>query len=158
MLALRLVRLIETHSEKLSAKILGTFLNSEQCSDLRRLPAEELHARTHELLEHINEWLTARTEQELAARYTELGARRKAQGVRLSHIIWALDETREQLHQFIRAEGMMDNTVELVGMMELMRRLDRFFDRAIYYACVGYESAQPMAARRAGTLDIAASF
>lgn len=157
MLALRLVHLIETHSEKLSAKILGIFLNSPQCSDLHKIPPEELHARTHELLEHINEWLTAKTQKELAARYIELGARRRTQGVRLSHFIWALDETREQLHLFLRSEGMMDNTVELVGMMELMRGLDRFFDRAIYYTCVGYESPGRAGAKRTWIEDIVAS-
>lgn len=158
MLALRLIHLIETHSEKLSAQILGTFLTSEQCSDLRKVPVEELHGRTHEILRHISEWLTAKTDTELAERYTELGARRRAQGVALSHMIWALSETREHLHRFLQAEGTMDNTVELVGTIELLTRLDRFFDRSIYHACAGYERGKPAATPSPKVLDVAASF
>ena len=159
MLALRLVHLIETHSEKLSAKILGSFLNSPQCSDLHKIPPEELHARTHELLEHVSDWLTTKTEKELEERYTDLGRRRAAQGVKLSHFIWALGATREHIHQFAREEAMMGNTVELVGRLELMSRLDRFFDHAIYYTCQGYEEAMRREVAHAQrTLDIVASF
>ena len=159
MLALRLVHLIETHSEKLSAKILGIFLNSPQCSDLHKIPPEELHARTHELLEHVSEWLTTKTEKDLEERYTELGRRRAAQGVKLSHFIWAIGATREQIHKFVREEALLGSTVELVGMLELMSRLDRFFDHAMYYACQGYEAAMRREVAQAQrTLDIVASF
>jgi hypothetical protein len=159
MLALRLVRLIETHSEKLSAKILGIFLKSEQCSDLRKVPPEELHARTHELLEHVSDWLTTKTEKDIEQQYTDLGRRRAAQGVALSHFIWALGATREKIHDFAREEALMDSTVELVGILELMTRLDRFFDHAMYHACRGYEAAMRREVAHAQkTLDIVASF
>jgi len=159
MLALRLVHLIETHSEKLSAKILGIFLNSPECSDLRKIPPEELHTRTHDLLEHVSDWLTTKTEQDLERRYTDLGRRRAAQGVALSHFIWAIGATREAIHPFMREEALMDSTVELVGMLELMTRLDRFFDHAMYYACRGYEAAvRREVAHAQRTLDIVASF
>ncbi len=159
MLALRLAHLIETHSEKLSAKMLGKFLNSEHCSDLLKVPPEELHSRTHDILHNITTWMTTRTEKDLEKKYTELGARRYAQGVRLSHFMWALGETREMVHEFLRSEVVTDNTVELIGMMELITRLDKFFDHAVYYACRGYEQAMhETAAHKKGTFDIVASF
>lgn len=157
MLALRLVHLIESHSEQLSARLLHTFQTSEKCSDLRKVPPDELRERTREICRNISEWLTAKTEKDIERRYTELGARRTAQGVHLSHFIWALGATREHIHDFLRSQGLVDNTVELVGMMELMGRLDRFFDLAVYYACVGYENAKP-AKERTGTMGIVASF
>ena len=159
MLALRLAHLIETHSEKLSAKILGKFLNEPQCSDLHKIPPEEIHSRTHEILRNMTAWMTARTDKDLEKIYFELGARRYAQGVRLSHIMWALGETREMIHEFLRTEVITEHTVELIGMMDLITRLDKFFDHASYYACRGYEHAMhEEKAHKKGTFDIVASF
>ena len=101
MLALRLVHLIESHSEQLSAKLLHTFQTSEKCSDLRKVPPDELRERTREICRNISDWLTAKTEKDIERRYTELGARRTAQGVALSHFIWAIGATREHIHDFL---------------------------------------------------------
>jgi hypothetical protein len=160
MLALRLIHLIETHSERLSARLLKTF-DSERCSDLRKVPADELHFRTQEIFHNLSDWLVAKPEKDLERRYLDLGARRAAQGVRFSHFLWALGATREQLNEFLRAEVYTDNTVELVGMLDLEARLDAFFDRAMYFAARGYERAAERARegeRKPGTLDIVASF
>ncbi len=161
MLALRLVHLIESRSDLVAARLLDLFTNEEKCSDLHKVPPEEVRQRTYEICRNLSDWLTTRTEKDVERRYMELGARRVHQGVRLSHIIWALNATREHIHDFLRAEGFMENTVELVGTMELMSRLDRFFDLAIYYATIGYErehEKQHEHHHKKGTLDIVASF
>ncbi len=36
----------------------------------------------------------------------------------------------------------MDRAVEIMGELELLQMLEMFFDRAIYYAAVGYEHPQ----------------
>ncbi|HTK94738.1 MAG TPA: hypothetical protein VL382_03805 [Terriglobales bacterium] len=161
MLALRLVHLIESRSDLVAAKLLNLFLTEDKCSDLHKVPQEEIRDRTREICKNLSDWLTNKTEKEVEKRYMELGARRQAQGVRLSQVIWALDATREHIHDFLRAEGFMENTVELVGTMDLMGQLDRFFDLAIYYVAVGYEHAhekQHEHGHKKGTLDIVASF
>jgi hypothetical protein len=161
MLALRLVHLIESRSDVVAARLLNLFFDEEKCSDLHKVPPEEIRDRTREICKNLSDWLTTKTEKDVEKRYLELGARRAHQGVRLSHIIWALDATREHIHDFLRAEGFMENTVELVGTMELMSRLDRFFDLAIYYAAQGFEQAHEKMhqhSQKKGTLDIVASF
>jgi len=42
--------------------------------------------------------------------------------------------------------------VEIMGELELLQMLEMFFDRAIYYAAVGYEEETSPGARRAETL------
>jgi hypothetical protein len=37
---------------------------------------------------------------------------------------------------------MMDGAVQLYGELELVQLLDQFFDRALYFAVVGYEHAR----------------
>ena len=141
MLAVRLVRLIESHSEQLSRGLTEKVWNSPKCSDLHKVPADELQARTHEVYRNLSDWLMNKTEAELERRYTEIGARRARQGVAFSHFVWAITATKEHVHSFVQREGLVDSAMELHGELELLHLLDQFFDRALYYAAVGYEQA-----------------
>ncbi len=139
MLAGRLVRLIEKNSEKLARELSEKVWNSPRCSDLHKVPPDELQARTREIYQNLNNWLMDMTESEIERRYTELGARRAAQGVAYSHFLWAITATREHMTAFVQREGLSDSAVELHGELELMHVLSQFFDRALYYTSVGYE-------------------
>jgi hypothetical protein len=140
MLAVKLVRLIEKHSEQLSRELSEKVWNSPRCSDLHKVPPNELEARTHEIYRNLSDWLLNKTEAELEHRYAELGARRAWQGVAYSQFLWAITSTREHLRAFVQREGLSDSAMELHGELELMHLLGQFFDRALYYAAVGYEA------------------
>lgn len=148
MLAVRLVRLIESHSDVLSQTLLQKFRTDPKCSDLRAIPEEEQVERAHEIYRNLSDWLLNTTEADIQKRYTELGMRRARQEVRFSHFLWAITATRDHIQQFIREEGFADNAMELHGHLELLRLLDLFFDRALYFAAAGYEKVhgQAMAA------------
>ena len=139
MLAIRLVRLIEAHSEQLSHELSEKVWNSPRCSDLRKVPAAELEARTREIYRNLSDWLMGKTEADVERRYTELGETRAQQGVAYSHFVWAVTATKEHMCTFIQREGLSDSAMELHGELELLHLLDQFFDRALYYAAVGYE-------------------
>ncbi|HEV2021784.1 MAG TPA: hypothetical protein VGQ94_04590 [Terriglobales bacterium] len=146
MLAIRLVRLIENHSEQLARGLTEKVWNSSKCSDLHRVPADELQARTHEIYRNLSDWLMNKTEAEVERRYTELGARRAHQGVAFSHFVWAITATKEHVRAFVQREGLADSAMELHGELELLHLLDQFFDRALYYTAVGYEQAHAVRA------------
>jgi hypothetical protein len=139
MLAIRLVELIEKHSERLSRELSEKVWNSPRCSDLHKVPSAELEARTHEIYRNLSDWVLNKTEAELEQRYTELGTRRCEQGVAYSHFLWAVTSTKEHLRIFVQREGLSDTAMELHGELELLFLLGKFFDRALYYAAVGYE-------------------
>jgi len=46
---------------------------------------------------------------------------------------------KENLWEFLKNEKVEDRPVEVFGELEMLQLLDRFFDRAVYYAAVGYE-------------------
>lgn len=123
MLAIRLVRPIEKHSEQLSCELSEKVLNSPQCSDLRKVPPDKLEARTREIYRNLSDWLLNKTEAELDQRYTELGARRAEQGVAYSHFLWAITATKEHLRAFVQREGLSDTAMELHGELELLHLL-----------------------------------
>jgi hypothetical protein len=141
MIALRLVRLIETHSDDLAEGLTQKLLSSDRTRDLRRVPAHELHQRCHEIYRNLSEWLLSKTDHEIESVYKHLGARRAQQGVSLAALTWAILLTKEHLWGFLDWEGVHGGLHNVFGELELLRLLDQFFDRAVYYATEGYEQA-----------------
>ena len=139
MLAIRLVRLIETHIEQLSRDLSEKVWNSPRCSDLNKVPASELQARTREIYRNLSDWLLDKTETQVEQRYTELGAARAQQGVAYSHFVWAIISTKEHVRAFVQREGLSESAMELHGELELLHLLSQFFDLVLYHAAVGYE-------------------
>jgi hypothetical protein len=142
MLALRLVRLIESHADRLSKDLIHRLEHDSHCTDLRKMGEEGLADQSYEIYRHLSDWLLHKTEHELEKAYTALGVRRAVQGVAFSHVLYAVLGTKEELWKFLQAEGVVTNPVELFGEMELFRLLDQFFDKALYYMAAGYEHAQ----------------
>ena len=139
MIALRLVHLIESHSEQLTESLLHKLERSSRAADLRKVSEQELRERAREVYRNLSDWLLTKTEDDIEHVYTPLGRRRAEQGVTLSALCWALMMTEENLWDFLEMEGMRERPLEILGSFELLRLLDLFFDQAIYFATRGYE-------------------
>lgn len=136
MFSYRLVRLIEAHADALAAGLEEKVLAS---CHMDRIPAHELRERVYEIYRHLGEWLLGKNELDIEHRYREIGARRARQGIALSEVVQAIVLTKENLWEFLKSEAVMDRAVEIMGELELLQMLEMFFDKAIYYAAVGYE-------------------
>ena len=141
MLAYRLLRLVETHSDALAAGLLERTRNSALLPGYANVPPEELRQRVHEIYRHLADWLLGESELDVKRRYLAIGARRAQQDVPLSQLIWAIILTKKNLWDFLKQEAVLDRPAEIFGELEVEELLDRFFDRAIYYAAVGYEQS-----------------
>jgi hypothetical protein len=147
-IAPRLVRLIETHSEQLVRSLLDKLQHSGRLTEfVGRVPPDEIRFRVREIYQHLGDWLLNKTEGDIEKWYTAIGWRRASQGVPLHQLLWAIITTKETLWEFLKHEGLVDRHVELFQELELFNLVDRFFDRALYYATIGY--AQYKAARAA---------
>jgi len=153
MFSYRLVRLIETHAEALAAGLEQRVQASPQVTHFRDLSAQELRERVYEIYRHLGEWLLGKNELDIEQRYREIGARRAQQKVPVSEVIQAIVLTKENLWEFLKSEAVMERTVEIMGELELLQMLEMFFDRAIYYAAVGYEEEIARAARTQAALQ-----
>ena len=141
MLAMRLVRLIEAHSESLSRGLAEQIRKSERASDFQKIPTEDLQLAATEVYRNLGEWLLQKTERDIAERFRAVAARRAAEGIGLHQFVWALMLSRDHLWHFLRRESFADNVVAMHGEMELLTLLNQFFDRVIYHAIVGYAEA-----------------
>jgi len=139
MFSYRLVRLIESHADALAGGLEEKVQDNAQVAHFREIPAHELRERVYEIYRHLGEWLLGKNELDIEQRYREIGSRRARQGVPLSEVVQAIVLTKENLWDFLKSEAVADRAIEIMGELELLQMLEMFFDRAIYYAAVGYE-------------------
>jgi hypothetical protein len=151
MITVRLVRLIESHSDEIADGVLKKFQDSSRSSDLRNVPLPELRERTLEVLRHLSEWLLCKPETEIDRRYQRMGKARARQKVSFADFCWSMIYTKEQIWDFVQQQGYVQGPLEIYGEMELLRLLDQFFERAICYGAEGYESARAQADKGAPT-------
>ena len=71
MLSTRLVRLIETHADRLSQHLMCKLQHDPHCADLHRVSPDELRARSYEIYRNLNDWLLSAKEHELERLYSE---------------------------------------------------------------------------------------
>ena len=141
MFALRMVQLIESHAGALSDELMHRLHKSGSCPDLlQRVAAQELKMRTHEIYRNLSDWILAKTESEIEERYVGLGVRRAKQGVPFSQFLFALNMTKDCLWTYLEREGLLEFPVELLGDLDLLHSVGRFFDRAAYSGSLGYET------------------
>jgi len=138
-----LIQLVETHTDNLVEGLLRKLKGSDRCHELmQRVPAEELKRRVYEIYSHLGDWLLRKMEFEIEERYIGLGVRRARQGVPLRELVWTLNTVKEYLWEYLEEEGLREDPVDQYGERELLLSVERFFDRAVYFAAVGYESVE----------------
>ena len=141
LLAYRLVKLIETHSDGLARSLHDRYRNDKKCSAYTNVSDAELTSKVYEVYRHLGEWLLGKTEADIESRYLEVGAQRAAQGVPISQVVWMICLVRENLWDYLQKHAELEHPAEIFGEMELLEMLDKFFHLAIYYAALGHERA-----------------
>ena len=136
----RLVRLIETHSEELAARLVEKVRVSPNSPSYRNVPADELKQRVFEIYQHLGEWLLGKREEDIGRRYREIGARRFQQQVPLSELTWVLVLTKETMWDYVK-DMILENQEQVAGELEVLELIGQFFDRAIHSTAEGYQQA-----------------
>jgi hypothetical protein len=136
-----LVRLIEAHSRQLANDLLTRTRSSPNLTTFSKVPDYEIRQRVYEIYSNLGDWLMTSTEKDIERQYSEIGARRFRQGVLLSELLWAIVLTKDNLWDFLNAESWPGFEIEVLAEHDMFRRIDQFFNRAMYHAARGYEQA-----------------
>lgn len=94
MIALRLVRLIEAHSDSVSKDLVTKFRTSTRTAEMRNITETELQTSTHELLQHLSEWLLMKKTPMSIKRYRTVGASLRSRDIALAVACWAISMTK----------------------------------------------------------------
>jgi hypothetical protein len=142
MRALKLIQHMKGNAERMSEEVIQKIRNSERCSQLvLAVPAEQQKRSTLEIYRDLTAWLGTESDKSIEQRYGSLGMLRAQQGVPFSNLYWAICIAHEHLWGYMQQECLLDEPVEFWGGVILLRSLTQFFDRALYFALLGYEKA-----------------
>jgi hypothetical protein len=140
MRALKLIEHMKGNAERMSEEVMQKIRNSERCSQLvLAVPAEQQKRSTLDIYRDLTAWLGTESDKTIEQRYGSLGMLRAQQGVPFSNLYWAICIAHEHLWGYMQQECLLDEPVEFWGGVILLRSLTQFFDRALYFALLGYE-------------------
>jgi hypothetical protein len=143
----RLVDLIEHNADRLTRSWLADVKRRPETPTYHRYPDDLLYERVHEVYRNLGKWVCRETTAaDVAREYTVLGRRRHAEGFALSEVLEALILTRRHLWLLVLSEAFLDTALDLQQALDLNARAVLFFDRAMYFAALGFEQAQAEAA------------
>lgn len=141
MLAGRLIDLIESNRDSITAMALRQIRNEPDLAHFAGLPAIELREWVQEILDHLGNWLTRSNVDELGDGYEALGATRFEEGVPLAEAVRALFILKAKIFDFIEQQAVDGTSSEIYAEWDLHVRLERFFDFLAGHLVAGYEKA-----------------
>lgn len=118
---LKLVQHLRADADGMSERLLEKIRNSHRCNELsRRVPADKHKRYSVEVYRDLMEWMGSETDLLIEARYVDL------------------ERTRAQREGFHSA-----NCFGPSALRAIVRLPNQFFDRALCFSLVGYQSASP---------------
>ena len=143
MRASKLVQLMKLNSATMTGALVQRIRTSRKCDELpRRVGDREQKQYAVEIFRDLIDFLGNEEDANLERRYVDLGFHRAGQGVPLFQMFWAVCIAREYLWEYVQQECLQEDPVEFWGGVTLLRSLNVFFDRVLYFALVGYQRAE----------------
>ncbi len=136
----KLVDLIERSADELATSYVQSLHRDPRMPKYQAFDQREIFKRAYRVYSQLGKWISRETTTEDMKEYwTALGRQRRIEGFPFSEIVLSLCHIRRQLWDKVQAEGLLDTALDLHQAMDLHHRAVLFFDRAIYFAAVGYE-------------------
>ena len=120
MRALKLIQHMKTNGGRMSEAMLQKIRASSRCREpLFKVPVEEHKQYALDIYSDLTAWLEAEIESSIENRCI----------------------ANEHLWTYMQEECLFEEPVEFWGGVQLLRSLSQFFDRALYFASIGYQEA-----------------
>ncbi len=140
-LSQRLVDLVEGNSEKLTQRVIHDLKTHPGTKSYRKYDDAQLYQRTFRVYKNFGKWMsTETTVADIRRDYIVLGKQRRREGFAASEVVQALIIIRRHIWLLVESEGFLDSAFDLRLAIDLINHTVVFFDRAIYYTVVGFES------------------
>jgi hypothetical protein len=142
MLYNRLIRIIENHAESLTQSWIREVKTNEATKSYRNFPDSVLHDSVYDIYSRLSYWLKKEesTLEDIAEFFILLGRERAKQGFKLSEVIYSIILARVELWNYISNQGLFEDSMDLHRALDFSQRLNYFYDKAIYFATVGFET------------------
>ncbi len=137
----KLVDLIERNADELTAQYVRAVGSDYRMPRYQGFDKKQIYVRAYRVYSQLGKWISHETtKDEMRDYWTALGRQRRLEGFPFSEIVLSLCHIRRLLWEKVQAEGVLDTALDLYQAMDLHHRVVLFFDRAIYFAALGFEA------------------
>lgn len=142
MFARKFVDQVDAHADQLRELFMQKIKSSVECRELlQKVPAVELRESIRATYRNLIDCLLNQTHAPSAELYLKLGTRRAQQGVPLCESFWAVCASKQYFWEYMESETLLEVPADVWGGVELLRSVDQFFDRTLYFIIIGYQTA-----------------
>lgn len=135
------VHLVEKNADPLSKRWVEVVRSHEGTPTYHKYNESALYAAALDVYCHLGKWLNEdMSKDEIKRIYTKYGAQKRADGFALYEIIQAFIIYRRVLWFKVESEGLLDSGGDLRQALDLSNYIIVFFDRAMFYASLGYDN------------------
>jgi hypothetical protein len=141
----RLVHSIEQHGDKIIGNVIARIEQDPEMAHMHAMFGSELRGWGQDLLQHMGQWLTTSSHENLEHRYERIGRVLCDEGAPLDQCLRALFLVREKVLDYVNEQALDKDVMALYEEEELERRLCRFFDLLAVHMAKGFERASKKA-------------
>lgn len=144
MLYEKFIRLVEDHAEALTKEWINEIKTNPSTIGYRKVDDEILGVRIFDIYKRLGSWVMNADLGDIktAEHFIKLGRERAAENLKNSEVIYALILARVVLWRYIVEHGIISTAIDLHQSLEFYQKINNFFDKAVYFVAVGYESLE----------------
>ena len=142
MLYAKFIRLVEDHAELITQNWLKEVKTNPATPGYRKMSDDLLTRRVFDVYKKLGNWLmdSDPCDTRIAEHYIRLGRERASENRNSSEVTYAFILTRVVAWKFILNQGIIENSFDLQQAFDFYQKVINFYDRAIYFVNIGYES------------------
>ena len=144
MLYQKFIRLVEDHAEQLTQTWLNEVKKNPSTQSYKKLSDEELSRRIYDVYLRFGNWVMQNEplDKKGAEHFMKLGKERASENIQLSEVIYALILAQVVMWKHISDQGIITSAFDYQQALEFYKIVTSFFDKAVYFVAVGYETTK----------------
>lgn len=142
MLEEKLVEIIEQNSDNIALAWYNATKESQSVPNLKNLTQAEALSIATNVYSKLSQWLQPARHEEIQAAYERFGEMCYAKGFRMEEVVQILVLIKRYLWLHLLERGIMTTNIEVYQALDVNNKVVLYFDRAIYFALIGYKSAR----------------
>ncbi len=150
MLEKRLVEIISDNGTDVAQRWYWDMQESNHVPSLHRLSEEEGMNMAMDVYDTLSKWLQPPTGVDVKEKYQKFGEDLYRRGFQMEEVVQVLVLLKRYLWLHLLEMGLMTTNLNMYQVLELNNKIVLYYDRAIYFALIGYKEFRKSAERVAG--------
>ena len=138
----RLVEVIESRADEIAKTWYRYVKDSQYTPSIGMIPEQDALKMATDVYRKLGYWLMRTHGHEVKETYHRFGERLYWKHFRMEEVVMTIVLIKRYLWLYLLEGGLMATRLELYHALELNNKVVLYFDRAIYFAIIGYREAR----------------